>query len=72
MKLKRRFCFNFTLSKIGQTVQTVPIFSKKRLLETRFLRFEYYGYLKKNFRKFDDGTLPNALLLRSARSTPIV
>ena len=31
MKLKRRFCFNFTISKIGQTVQTVPIFSKKAI-----------------------------------------
>ena len=37
MKLKGRFCFNFSISKIGQTVQTVPIFSKKRFLETRCL-----------------------------------
>ena len=37
MKLKRKFCFNFTISKIGQTLQTVPIFSKKRFLETRYL-----------------------------------
>ena len=34
MKLKRRFCFNITISKIGQTV---PIFSDKRFLETIFL-----------------------------------
>ena len=34
MKLKCRFYFNITISKIGQIVQTVPIFSKKRLLET--------------------------------------
>ena len=37
MKLKRGFCFNITISKIGQSVQTVPIFSEKRFFETRTL-----------------------------------
>ena len=58
MKLKRGFCFNMTISKIGQTVQTVPIFSER----PDILRFEYYRYFK-SFRKFHDGTLPNALPL---------
>ena len=72
MKLKRRFCFNFTISKIGQTVQTVPIFSKKAIFRwPDILRCEYYRYFK-SFRKFDDGTLPNALPLGSRRSKPIV
>ena len=26
MKIKHRFCFNITISKVGQTVHTVPIF----------------------------------------------
>ena len=30
MKLKRGFCFNIAISKIGQTVQTVPIFNERR------------------------------------------
>ena len=37
MKLKRGFCFNITISKIELTVHTVPNFSEKRFLETRYL-----------------------------------
>ena len=37
MKLKRGFCFNIIVSKIGQTVQTVPIFSEKLFLEKLYL-----------------------------------
>ena len=46
MKLKRGFCFNISISKIGQSVQTVPIFSEKRFLRPDILRFEYYSVLK--------------------------